>query len=85
MGEQQSMSKIVRLIVDLGKLAIVEALYYLDLEILRLVFFGLRNFQALYFLDLENFLIYLNLEKFQIYLDLEYFHALQNLENKWKL
>ena len=59
MGEQQSMSKIVRLIVkiskNLGKLAIVEALYFLDLEILRLVFFGLRNFSALYFLDLEIF------------------------------
>ena len=49
-GEQQSMFKIVRLVVktsqNLGKLAIVEALYYLDLEI---------------------------------------FHALQNLENKWRL
>ena len=58
MGEKQSMSKIVRLnvkISKLRKLAIVEALYFLDLEILRLVFFGLRNFQALYFLDLENF------------------------------
>ena len=49
MGEQQSMSKIVRLIVkkkklkNIGKLAIVEALYFLDLEILSLVFFGLRN------------------------------------------
>ena len=41
-GEQQSMSKIVRLNVknlNLGKLAIVEALYFLDLEILSLVFF----------------------------------------------
>ena len=57
-GEQQSMFKIVRLVVktsqNLGKLAIVEALYFLDLEI------------------------------FLIYLDLEIFHALQNLENKWK-
>ena len=44
MGEQQSMFKIVRLVVktsqNLGKLAIVEALY---------------------FLDLDNFLIYLDL------------------------
>ena len=46
MGEQQSMSKIVRLKVknlNLGKLAIVEAFYFLDLEILSLVFFGLIN------------------------------------------
>ena len=55
MGEQQSMSKIVRLnvkISKLRKLAIVEALYFLDLEILSLVFFGLRNSEA-FFLDLE--------------------------------
>ena len=53
MGEQQSMSKIVRLIVknlkNLGKLAIDEALYFLDLEILSLVFFGLRNSEACIF------------------------------------
>ena len=57
MGEQQSMFKIVRIIVKLseGKFTIVEALYFLDLE------------------------------KFMIYWDLENFHALQNLENKWKL
>ena len=50
MGEQQSMSKIVRLnvkISKLRKLAIVEALYFLDLEILRLVFFGLRKFTCI--------------------------------------
>ena len=59
MGEQQSMFKIVRLVVktsqDLGKLGIVEALY----------FFGLRNIPDLF--------------------GLRIFHALQNLENKWKL
>ena len=40
------MFKIVRLnvkISKLRKLAIVEALYFLDLEILSIVFFGLRN------------------------------------------
>ena len=46
-GEQQSMFKIVRLVVktsqNLGKLAIVEALYFLDLE------------KFLNFLDLEIF------------------------------
>ena len=49
-GEQQSMFKIVRLVVktsqDLGKLAIVEALYFLDLEIF------------LIYLDLEFFMHY---------------------------
>ena len=39
-----------------------------------IVFFGLRNFPELF-----------GLRKFLIYLDLEIFHALQNLENKWKL
>ena len=63
------MSKIVRLNVKISKLrrlAIVEALYFLDLEILRLVFFGLRNFSALYFLDLEIFqhCIFFGLRKF---------------------
>ena len=49
-----NVQKIVRLVVktsqDLGKISIVEALYFLDLE------------KFLKFSDLDNFLIYLDLE-----------------------
>ena len=58
MGEQQSMLKIVGLVVKLSELRKI-------FNSCSIVFFGLR--------------------KFLIYLDLEIVHALQNLENKWKL